>query len=262
MQEIVYRDGAESDRHLRWDGSFNVRDLGGYPTTDGRRIRRGALIRSDDLCRLTLDGQRSLVAHGVRTVIDLRSGWELEAAHPFRPAANARDDRDAPTYLNLTIRDPDDAELVRALNESRSEIEAYTQLVGRGAASFARIVRAFADARAGGVLVHCAAGKDRTGMLVAVFLALAGVPDDVIVEDYVFTNTLLRPYYEAQMLGHTAGESAEARAARIPTCRPETMRAVLAMLRDSFGGAVPYLKSGGLTDEELSRARARLREPA
>ena len=122
-------------------------------------------------------------------------------------------------------------------------------------------MRAFADAPPGGVLVHCAAGKDRTGLIVAVFLALAGVPDDVIVADYLATDPLLRPYYEAQLLGRTAGEHGAAPES-IPACLPETMQAVLTRLREAHGGAAAYLRSGGLADEELSRARARLREPA
>lgn len=189
--------GAERQRHLPWQGCFNVRDVGGYPTVDGGRTRWGALIRSDDLGRLTPEGEASLVDYGVRTIVDLRSGWELEAPHPFRPVAPPTGEAtgaDVPAYLNLTLRDLDDAHLDRALNASSSVAEAYCLFLDHGAASFARIARAFTDAPPGGVLVHCAAGKDRTGLIVAVLLALAGVRDDAIVADYRLTEERLRPF--------------------------------------------------------------------
>lgn len=90
---------VEPVRRLAWDACYNVRDLGGYETTDGRRIRRGQFLRADDLCRLSAQGRAALVAYGVRTVVDLRSPSELaRAPHPFAVGAP-----DAPAYRVLSL---------------------------------------------------------------------------------------------------------------------------------------------------------------
>src|SRR6266536_3336110 len=110
-----------SDRRLRCEPCLNIRDVGGYATTDGASIRWRALLRGDNLCRLTPAGCASLLAAGVRTVVDLRHAHEVEAAvHPFGPLGPHAS---AVRYWHLPLRDPDDAALQAAVEASTSQLE-------------------------------------------------------------------------------------------------------------------------------------------
>src|SRR5438309_1708403 len=105
---------GHSARHLAWPHCLNVRELGGYPIAGGGQVRWRALLRGDNLCRLTPEGCSALVDYGVRTIIDLRSPWELELApHPFRQSEQSSR---WPTYLNLPLLDEADAPGMAALS--------------------------------------------------------------------------------------------------------------------------------------------------
>ena len=169
------------DRTLRWDGCINVRDVGGLPTELGGVTRWRALVRADSVRTLTDVGWSSLLDYGVRTIIDLRTPEECE--------------RDPARHLPLEVvrvpivgRTPDEIRAAREAGKLASSFEAatavYLDLLEREKGSFASAATAFANAEEGTVVVHCAAGKDRTGLLVAMLLAVAGVPAASIVEDY------------------------------------------------------------------------------
>ena len=250
-----------AERVLDWEGCFNVRDLGGLPTADGRRTRRGALVRSDTLCRLTAAGQAALVAHGVRTVIDLRWPAELardEVPHPFRA-------RDGVTYLNIPITTGrDEAEMaansVVFADRSLSRAQLNVLDVDYNQIGFARICAAVAQAPIGGVLLHCHAGKDRTGMVVALLLALIGVPDDLIAADYAMS-ALNLPALTREWLDRSSQDPAQrARLMRQAEPLPEAIQAVLDRLRERYGGAERYLLGGGMAPADVPALRARLLE--
>ena len=161
------------DRTLRWDGCINVRDVGGLPTEPGGVTRWRALVRADSVRTLTDVGWGSLLGYGVRTIIDLRTPEECEK-DPARqvPLEVVR--------VPIVGRTPDEIRAAREAGKLASSFEAatavYLDLLEREKASFAYATTAFANAEEGTVVVHCAAGKDRTGLLVAMLLAVAGVP--------------------------------------------------------------------------------------
>src|SRR4051794_32746240 len=120
-------------RHLPWPDCLNVRELGGYPIAGGGQVRWRALLRGDNLCRLTPEGGAALVEYGVRTIIDVRSPSELRLSpHPFREPGQSAD---WPTYLNLPLLDETDAPGMAALNSLESPLnefllERYTAQIG------------------------------------------------------------------------------------------------------------------------------------
>lgn len=218
------------ERPLRWRSCINARDLGGHPTADGALTRRGAVVRADSPSRLTGEGLTALHAYGIRTAIDLRTAVEVRddpsplAAHPEIAAY----------HLPL---DPNDRAVVRAL---RPHMEAGLPFMAAVNAAYlaasreriAAIIAAVADAPPGGVLVHCSAGRDRTGLIAALLLAAAAVPAASIVADY----------------------------ARSFTAIPTTMAATLAHLDQEYGGVMAYLRATGLRDPTIARLRQRLRD--
>ncbi len=246
-------EGRERLRRLPWDGCLNVRDVDGYPTVDGTRTRWGALLRGDNLCQLTPAGCAALLDYGVRTIIDLHTLPGSESApHPFGPdgphAGTVR-------YHNLLLRGAGEAPL-EELGERPTHLEIYRLVVDRCAPRIAAVVRAVADAPDGGVLVHCNVGKDRAGLVVALLLALAGVPDATIAEDYALSEVYLRPMYRARARAAAIDESILSEDSR---SRPETMLGLLAHLQAAHQGARAYLLAAGLAPGDLDRVRDRLR---
>jgi protein-tyrosine phosphatase len=240
------------DRRLACDACLNLRDVGGYRTTDGATIRWRTLLRSDSLCQLTPEGAASLLGHGLRTIIDLRHPDEVaEAIHPFGPSgAHAH----TVSYHNIPMRDPDDAEIEAAYLACQSLLDVYLLSLDRCADRFAMIARAILDAAEGATIVHCHAGKDRTGIVIAVLLALAGVPTETIVADYAVSFEYLRPLWDARV---AAGLDTDL---DIWFSKPETIQVFLDRLEQVHGGARQYLLTAGLTDDEIERLRLLLRD--
>ncbi|GAA1254033.1 tyrosine-protein phosphatase [Prauserella halophila] len=160
---------------MGWEGSYNARDLGGLPTADGGMITWGAVVRSEEPRWLTGAGWRSVWEHGVRTIVDLRNDDERADA----VVAEGIDVVHAPL-------DPvgDDFWTYYAETGLHATPLCYRDLLDKRPDLVATAVRAVATARSGGVLVHCAGGRDRTGLLVLILLGLVGVPGDVIADDY------------------------------------------------------------------------------
>jgi protein-tyrosine phosphatase len=247
-------------RDLVWDGCLNVRDLGGLPTADGGETRRGAIVRADSVRLLSDEGWRSLVDHGVRTVIDLRGDHEreedppaelpVEVVHvPFMEASDAEWEEIAEELEAVTTAAPDVATSTR---------DAYLIFLERFKGNVASALRAVAHAPEGGVVIHCVGGKDRTGLLTALLLHLAGVDEHTIARDYALSEERLRERHEAWF---EAAESEEEllRLQRIAQTPPQSMLGVFAELERRYGGVEAYLREAGVGDEELELARARLR---
>jgi protein tyrosine/serine phosphatase len=245
------------ERLLDWDGVINARDSGGLQAADGA-IRRGALVRSDVLNGLTPDGVTALAEHGVRTVIDVRAADEI--AHDW--ARYPLKEHPTVTYLNrpftagVATQMWDQVRAVYRAAQSREEINRADLDIHRS--GIAAIVAAIADAPAGGVLVHCHAGKDRTGIVMAVTLAAVGVRDDDIADDYALTQLVLEPLIAdwLELMSHDPVEQQRLR--RLAEPRREAMLDTLGYLRQRYGGAAQYLLGAGMTDAQLERLRARL----
>ncbi len=147
-------------------------------TVDGRRVRRAALVRSDQLCRLDDSGRDALFAHGVRTVIDLRN--PAEAAKDPDPVWQEPN-------VDYVLVPQQDEQFWGSIDPARTRSERDSLVIDQRAEHIVAMVRAFADAAPGGVLIHCLAGKDRTGIAVAMLLGLVGVSEADIAADYALS---------------------------------------------------------------------------
>lgn len=219
-------------RRLDWEGCSNVRDLGGLPTVDGRKTAWGAVVRGDSPDRLTAAGWEALIAHGIRTIVDLRNEDEL-GADADRPAGV--------TTVHLPLDGVDDTEFWDEWGSGpmfgtplyyRPHLERFPE---RSAA----VLRTIAQAEAGGVLIHCVGGQDRTGQVAMLLLAIARVEPKEIAADYCLS---------------VNGERDEFLAAR-GTSASEVILATLAALdvEATMGAA-----GAGLSEDELAALRGRL----
>jgi protein tyrosine/serine phosphatase len=231
------------DRHLDWPGCFNVRDVGGLPTANGRVIRTGALIRADSLHSLTPAGVDVVRQAGVSRIIDLRSDREVAAV----PTPFSED----PIALQVAVQEPADPQGRTTI------IDTCTDMLDQHPARFAAALRAFIEAPEGAVVVHCHGGKDRTGMIVALALAIAGVPEDEIVADYALSQSRLAPML-AEQLAAEPDESLHPQMIEFRDTRAESLVAILRHLDTQYGGPEAYLLKAGLTPMELDAIRDRL----
>jgi protein-tyrosine phosphatase len=255
---------AASTRILEWEGCLNVRDVGGLPATGGRRTRSGALVRSDVLSRLTPAGREALLAHGVRTIVDVRSPSETARDADSYALSKPTVDGDErwPAYLNLPFADGHEErawQYIKAAYEVASSREELNRIdLDSHAKGIAAIVGAIADAPPGGVLVHCHAGKDRTGLVVALLLALVGVADAEIADDYALTALNLEPLIVDWLHQMSEDPAEHARLRALADPRREAMLDTLAYLRRRHGTAERYLLAAGVEPEQIDRLRWRL----
>jgi protein-tyrosine phosphatase len=247
---------AAPERSLAWDGCFNVRDLGGLETAAGGRTRHGTVVRSDNVRRLTARGWDAALAHGVRRVVDLR----FENEEPGEPDAH-----EAVEVFALPLHGPHRPADTEAFEQRLSEADdvapvftaGYIRMLERsdrvGAA-----VAAVADADPEHcVVVHCFAGKDRTGLVSAILLSLAGVTDEVVAADYAASDPGVAHLCEGWFA--SAGSAAERELRRRLCSSPEdAMLGALGWLRESAGGAERYLRTAGLDEQQIERLRLRL----
>lgn len=220
-------------RILVWDGSHNIRDLGGLLTTDGRTTCFGALVRSDTPARLTPQGWSQLYAYGIRTIITLRTHGldepDLNFTPPYPDLA----------VVQAPIEDLTDTEFVAHwVNNNLWGTPIYYQdALRRWPARHAAVISAIGQAQPGGVLFHCIRGNDRTGLISLLLLALARVTLAEIVADY----ELSPDPYRQELL------------ARGNSTVPAALSAALADLDLDH-----YLTQAGVTPAELAAVRRRL----
>lgn len=240
------------ERRLPWDGSVNIRDLGGYPITGGGHTRWNSLVRADNLTNLTPAGRDALLAYGVKTIVDLRYPAEL-TVHP-NPFANGR--LDEPTYHHISLLGETTLDEEDNLFAS-SRHEWHVRLFDKRAENIAEVMRAIAHAQQGGVLFHCFAGKDRTGVVAALLLDLAGVSHDLIAEDYNLSETYLHSR-NAEWLASIADPDERARLAPLSACPTDVMLYALDHLSTRYGGTAGYVRAIGLNEGEIATLRTRI----
>jgi protein-tyrosine phosphatase len=243
----------EWTRRLAWEGCLNARDLGGYRTRDGRETRWGAVVRSDSLAALTPAGRAALADYGVRAIVDLRLPDELDQ----QPNPYAEPGDHGIAYRNVSMIDP----AAGFPPDTCTLAENYLWMLDRFRAPVAEVMAAVVDAPEGGVLIHCAAGKDRTGLISALLLALVDVPAATIAADYALTAEYLR-LRDEEWLANGPGDRAEREAllARF-TPSAEVMLEVLDNLPRRYGGVAQYLTVAGVTPADVDRLRARRLAP-
>jgi protein-tyrosine phosphatase len=251
----------QRSRDLTWDGCLNVRDLGGHTTEDGGETRFGAIIRADSVRQLTDEGWQALVDYGVHTVVDLRGDHERAGDPPAElPVAVVH----VPFMENdergwQEIEPKVEAASKAAPDVATSTRDVYLIFLEHFKKNVAAGIKAIARAPEGGVVVHCVGGKDRTGLLAAFLLYLAGVDTEQIAADYALSEERLRPRHEAWFAEAESTEDLE-RLKRISQTPAASIVGVFAELERRHGSVEGYLKDAGATDEDLALARARLRD--
>jgi protein-tyrosine phosphatase len=271
------------DRWIRLDGTANTRDLGGLPTVDGGRTVPGRILRSDNLQTLTADDVRRLTGElGLRQVIDLRTTAEilLEGRGPLRdvPEVEHRHFTLLPErghHTDVFAVEEDDAPLdlpagwtesllprqVAAHDEGEPPaVRSYLGYLGQRGDNVVEALRAIAHGGPGASVVHCAAGKDRTGVVCALSLAVAGVPHEEIVADYAMTAEVIDGVVARLAASPTYAEDMDTRDIASHTPRAETMDRVLTLLDERFGGPLGWLTTHGFGPDEQAALRARLRD--
>lgn len=239
-------------RHLALAGSSNIRDLGGYETLDGSITRWKVMLRADNLGELPEPDQQYLLQYGVTTIVDLREKAET-AREP-----NVFEHSEELTYLNIPFRDSED--IFNRMRETTLLEEAYLLLLDTCQSQIRDIFNAIADAGSGCVLFHCAAGKDRTGLIAALLLGLAKVPYEVIAQDYALSQKYLElKIKEWRKQALQAGDDMEIFERNVG-CAPESMLATLHGLDARYGGINSYLKTVGLSGETLGYLQDKLVE--
>jgi len=238
-----------ADRHLDWEGCFNVRDLGGLATADGRTTRRGAVVRADALDRLTTAGWQSLVAYGVRTVVDLRNDDER------RPDAAPRPPAITTIHVPLDAREDREFWDVWASGPQFGTPLYYRPHLDRFPERSVTALRAIARAGPGAVAFHCIGGRDRSGQVAMLLLALVGVAPAAIAADYALSGERLRALYAARG-EDDQGPLLDALLAQRGTTAAALIVALLAQL-----DVEAHLRAGGLTGDDVAALRGRLLGP-
>ncbi|WP_042365575.1 tyrosine-protein phosphatase [Streptacidiphilus neutrinimicus] len=243
--------GAE--RLILIPGVRNLRDAGGFPTTSGARVAEALLYRAGSLHELTPEGAERLAALGLRTIIDLRSAPELEVwpDHPLDGAVRFLHLPTFPPRERETAHDARDARDAEAGEETLEDLYAFMSATAGPA--IAATVSALAAPGALPALIHCAVGKDRTGVTVATLLSALGVSDADIVADYHLSNAGLGldrgPVYYVDEHGTER---------RSRPVHEALMTTFLASLRATHGDATQYLLAHGVTEPELTTLRSAL----
>ena len=233
-------------RRLNWDGCFNARDLGGIPLAGGGETRRGAVIRADNIDGLTGADWSALQEHGVRTVIDLRNDDERELDSSERPAGIET--------LHLPLDDIDDSDFWDDWMHGPQFATPlyYGAHLERFPERSARVLAAVARAEPGGVLVHCVSGRDRTGQVSMLLLALAGAAPEDIAADYALSALSLRVRYES------LGEPDQGPVLdEFLSARGTSARELIVSLAGA-NGLEATLRRGGLSSADVAALRARL----
>lgn len=248
-----------AERDLPLSGGVNFRDVGGYRTADGRVVRWGRVFRAGSLAGLTDEDVACLARLGLRLSCDLRS-WEEVVARPDRlpPGAVSRH--------TAVVTEVGRVRRVVALFRKRHRIQellqdAYIVMLDQNGPLFAGIIRATADSANLPLVIHCTAGKDRTGLAVALLLLALGVPEETVIADYTLSNRAFdllagRMRSEMEPLYRLGFDEAQLRPFLLAEAR--TLAGALLHLLRRYGSVEQYLLRAGLDMAALERARETL----
>ena len=237
-------------RHLHFPDILNARDLGGLSTKNGGSTRHGVFVRTANLSELDNNGAQAIYDHGVRTIIDLRCAEELRMTPSNIPAHVPFAVHHLP-FLGASMGEWQ----IRQVDDSDGR--GYNDMLDKFQPEVQTIMQTIADVTQGGVLFHCYAGKDRTGLTAMLLLSLAEVPDEVIAHDYELSHTGLDRMREKH-LAHEKDINKHEQIMHEYRCSPHYMHSALNHLRTKFGGTANYLQAIGLSYTAIDQMRQRL----
>lgn len=246
---------AHPARHIELERAFNFRDLGGYPTADGRVTKWQTLYRADGIHRISDADVVRLEPLGLKTVIDLRTPDEIEQHGRFPLEAYAVD------YHHLPVLDvvwsPDQ---IQSLGDSPTFlVDRYREMLVIGEAALGMSLRLLAEIETYPAVFHCAAGKDRTGIVAALVLALVRVPDEVIAEDYALSREGVARMIEWVMENvPEARERMNSAPAAMMGAEPESILSLLEHIRADHGSIEAYVATLGVDEAHIARLQAAL----
>lgn len=246
-------------RTLLWDGCVNVRELGGIPTEDGGTTRTGSVIRSDNVAGLTPGGWRALEDHGIDRIIDLR--WPEEKAEDPPRSVEIE-------VVHVSVLGPMHADghaFLASLNEHVDAVDdiadhfawSYVEFLERKRERFGQALAAIADA-SGPVVIHCMGGKDRTGLVAALLLRIAGVALDEIGHDYSLSGPNLAAS-RGHWLDDAPTDHERRRREKLSQTPATAMARVIEEIERRYGTVEGYLEAAGVRPDQVERLRARLR---
>lgn len=238
-----------AERTLRWEGCCNIRDLGGLPLETGGETRFGVVVRADDVSLLSEAGWSAVAEYGVRRIVDLRHEDE-----PYEPPVEIVR---VPLLNPGSISEVDEL-LLEVQEPGEWRRRNYLFFLDRFADRFGRAVSAVAEPVDGPVLVHCAGGVDRTGLVAALILRVVGVSVDAIAADYAESEANWAPTV-GDWIAEAPDEAERRKRRLLSVMPPEAMRDVLVELEREHGSVDAFLRGAGVARRDLGRIRARLR---
>ncbi|MEX1218466.1 MAG: tyrosine-protein phosphatase [Acidimicrobiales bacterium] len=248
MNESDLREATlHPDRQLNFTGSFNFRDLGGYETTSGRSVKWRTIFRADAVHRLPDNELDQLAEIGLKTIIDLRTTTEVDEGHLHDP------DRGM-THVHLDVLGEVWKPLDLDPNADAGDVlsDLYVHMLGIGAPALSAAFHSLANAENLPAVFHCAAGKDRTGVLAAMVLSSLGVADHVIIADYAISGSNMTALIE-----RLKSERPEALTAMnnqpsaYLAAPPEAMTRLLVHVNAEYGSMSGYMRSIGINNDAV-----------
>ncbi len=240
------------DRVIQVEGGFNVRELGGYATSEGRVTNARTLLRAGCLDKLSEAGQQQLIDYGVKTIIDLRDEWEVqEFPNVFAQSTAVK-------YVHLPLVPSKISDAIKPeIDQFATLHEVYGTYLDRCQPQIGAIFTTIAESEST-IVFHCYAGKDRTGIVAGLLLSIAGVDDAVIAEDYAETKPHVAHLVASWREWSVKSGHDMVRFERDIGAESHTMIGMLAALRERYGGAASYLETCGVTAIQLEDLRGRL----
>lgn len=217
-------------RLLRMQGAYNVRDLGGYPTRDGKQTKWRRLFRAGDLNKLTQNDLQYLQDIPLITTIDFRNSGEVNDAPDKKPESLKEY-----IWLPINAGDMSDIKVTDAASIPQVMEDAYRTIIRKYQDKYKDFFRILAVEENAPILFHCSAGKDRTGIAAALTLAALGVDHKTIIEDYLLSAEYLKGKYDFLIQRYPALEP-------LTTVRPEYLNAALQTIDEEYGGMEHFLK--------------------
>jgi protein-tyrosine phosphatase len=226
---------------MRAPDLLNLRELGGMPLQKGGTTRMKSFLRADSLDRLTTEGMQFLVDYGLRTIIDLRWAEEMSSGIYDHLLSGQPVER-----KHISLLKPSEAEWRRLNPTPRRKDQLNCVALAHTAPQMRQVMRTIAHAPSGVILFHCHSGKDRTGLVSTLLLALAGVEVDAMVHDYTLSEERLRDEYLADRIDLSQEEIQ-----RRLHCPPEQVTNTLEYLELHYNGVREYFRAIDLSNSEI-----------